>query len=52
MAAVIAAAAGLLLAPSNGAFAQGLFGALFGAITGHRPPVARQASPSLGYSDP
>jgi hypothetical protein len=50
-AAVIAAAAGLLLVPSSGAFAQGLFGALFGAITGHRPPVVRQAPP-LGYSDP
>jgi hypothetical protein len=33
------------------AWAQGLFGALFGAITGQRPPPARQA-PSLGYSDP
>jgi hypothetical protein len=51
VAVVIAAAAGLLLAPSSGASAQGLFGALFGAITGHRPPAVRQA-PSLDSSDP
>lgn len=51
MAVLLAAAASLLLAPSSGAFAQGLFGALFGAITGHRPPAVRQAPP-LGYADP
>jgi hypothetical protein len=47
---LIAAAAGTLVLPSGGASAQGLLGALFGAITGHRPPVVRPAP--LSYSDP
>ncbi len=47
----IAAVGCVLLLPFGGAFAQGLFGALFGAFTGQRPPVVRQAPP-LSYSDP
>lgn len=51
VAVLIAAAAAATLAPSSGAFAQGLFDALFGAFRGHRAPAVRQAPP-LGYADP